>query len=149
MQTSRSPVTPPFPYTRNARSCLNLASHNSSNLLPGHEAKGWRLLLPLLSGAGRGGCGKAQPKHGVCPGPQSVPVGHRGRMSFPEPGLIHRPVASQQVRLSDAEPGRTYTGTYSLLWDVSPNGKQQGVVRICHKYLLAKTSISPTVVRSP
>lgn len=92
---------------------------------------------------------EAQPKYGVCPGPQSVPAGRRGRMIFPKPGLIHRPAAAQQVQLSDAEPGRTYTGTYSLLWDVSPNGKQQGVVRICHKYLLAKTSISLTVVRSP
>lgn len=147
MRTSRSPVTPPFPYARNAWSCLSLASSNPSNLLPGHKVKGWRLLL-LLSGAGRGSCGKAQPKHGVCPGPQSVPAGYRGRMSFPEPGLIHRPVASQRVRLSDAEPRRTYTRTYSLLWDVNPNEKQQGVVRICHKYLLAKTSIYPTVVRS-
>lgn len=64
------------------------------------------------------------------------------------PGLIHRPAALQQVQLNDAEPGRTYSGTYSLSWDVSPNGKQQWGVRICHKYLLAEASIFPTVVRS-
>lgn len=28
------------------------------------------------------------------------------------PGLIHRPAALQQVQLNDAEPGRTYSGTY-------------------------------------
>lgn len=111
--------------------------------------KGWRWLLPPLSQAGQGSRGEAHLKAGVCPGPRSVPAGCRGRMSLLKSGLIHRPVASQRVWLSDLEPRRTYTGSYSLLWDVNPNGKQQGAVRICHKYLLAKTSISPTVVRSP
>jgi len=116
--------------------------------IPPTSCQGWQFLPPPLSGAGQGGCGEAQPKHRVCAGPQSVPAGRRGKTSFLKPGLVRRPAALQQVWLSDVGPGRTCTGTYSLLWDVSPNGNQQGVVRIRHKYLLAKTSISPTVVRS-
>lgn len=46
--------------------------------LPGHNVKGWRLLLPLLSRAGWGGYGEAQPKHDVRPGPQLLRAGCRG-----------------------------------------------------------------------
>lgn len=68
-QTSRSPETPPFPYAKNAQSCLSLASSSSSNLLP-------RLTVIYHLSSVRH---EAWPKHNVCPGSQLVPVGCRRR----------------------------------------------------------------------
>lgn len=64
-----------------------------------------------------------------------VPAGSRERASSTGQAPL-------QAQRSDAEPRMALAGAYSSLWDVSPNGKHQGVVRICHKYLRARTSIS-------